>query len=200
MLNKNTVEIWQFPNIGYISDTVPKNIFNTVKTETEEILKDFTKSQTYNKDLVGHIDKEFAMPNSMPILDPYVQELSYAYANCFKYELPPLKLASLWVNYQQKHEFNPIHDHRSLMSFVIWVKIPFTKENEAEIFKKSNEQPVSGQFHFVYTNSLGDINSYSPQEKEGMIAIFPSQMKHMVYPFFTSDDYRISVAGNLIAQ
>lgn len=200
MLNENTVEVWQFPNKGYISDTVPQNIFNAVKLETEEIFNNFTSTRTYNKELVGHIDKEFAMSKSIFLLDPYVQELSKAYSGCFKHDLPRLKISDLWVNYQTKHEFNPIHDHRALMSFVIWVKIPYTREAETEIFKKSGETPVSGQFHFVYQNALGDINSYNPKEKEGMICVFPSIMKHIVYPYFTSDDYRVSVAGNLIAQ
>ena len=32
---------------------------------------------------------------------------------------------------------------------------------------------------------------------EGTIVMFPSEMLHAVYPFYTSDDYRISVSGNL---
>ena len=31
-----------------------------------------------------------------------------------------LELHSLWVNYQSKHEFNPVHIHDGLFSFVIW--------------------------------------------------------------------------------
>jgi hypothetical protein len=32
---------------------------------------------------------------------------------------------------------------------------------------------------------------------EGTIVMFPSKLLHIVYPFQTSDDYRVSIAGNL---
>lgn len=32
---------------------------------------------------------------------------------------------------------------------------------------------------------------------EGQIFLFPSCLQHMVYPFTSSDDYRISISGNL---
>jgi len=30
-----------------------------------------------------------------------------------------------WVSFQNKHEFNPAHRHPGLISFVIWIDIPF---------------------------------------------------------------------------
>ena len=32
---------------------------------------------------------------------------------------------------------------------------------------------------------------------EGTMILFPSSLNHNVYPFYTSDDYRISISGNL---
>ena len=32
---------------------------------------------------------------------------------------------------------------------------------------------------------------------EQVIILFPSITQHCVYPFYTSDDYRITVSGNL---
>jgi hypothetical protein len=32
---------------------------------------------------------------------------------------------------------------------------------------------------------------------EGTIMMFPSALNHGVYPFYTSDEYRISVSGNI---
>ena len=34
-------------------------------------------------------------------------------------------------------------------------------------------------------------------EYEGKIMMFPSSLVHCVYPFYTSDDYRISLSGNI---
>ena len=39
----------------------------------------------------------------------------------------------LWVNYQKKYEFNPLHDHSGMFSFVIWMKIPYEHDNEKEL-------------------------------------------------------------------
>jgi hypothetical protein len=33
---------------------------------------------------------------------------------------------------------------------------------------------------------------------ENKMIIFPSSLQHCVYPFFTSDDYRISLSGNIV--
>ena len=55
-------------------------------------------------------------------------------------------------------------------------------------------------FKFVYTTALGTIvNCQMFVEKgwEGRIVMFPAKLLHIVYPFQTSDDYRISIAGNL---
>jgi len=35
------------------------------------------------------------------------------------------------------------------------------------------------------------------KENEGDFIIFSAQVHHMVMPFYTSDDYRISIAGNI---
>ena len=32
---------------------------------------------------------------------------------------------------------------------------------------------------------------------EGVMLIFPAWLQHMVTPFYTSDDYRISISGNI---
>ena len=35
---------------------------------------------------------------------------------------------------------------------------------------------------------------------EGTIVMFPSWLNHSVYPFYTSDDYRISISGNIVVK
>ena len=41
-----------------------------------------------------------------------------------------LFLNQLWVNYQYKTEFNPSHDHSGVYSFAIWMKIPYSWEDQ----------------------------------------------------------------------
>mgnify|MGYP002624962770 FL=1 len=112
-----------------------------------------------------------------------------------------LELFSLWVNYQKKHEFNPIHIHDGLFSFVIWHKIPFKMSDEKARFPHMKEKEIrAGHFVFLMPNELGQITSHAiaaDNEWEGKIALFPASLNHQVYPFYTSDEYRVSISGNI---
>ena len=49
-------------------------------------------------------------------------------------------------------------------------------------------------------NQLGNITSHAvpaDNEWEGKMALFPAQLNHQVYPFYTSDEYEISISGNV---
>ena len=41
---------------------------------------------------------------------------------------------------------------------------------------------------------LIDVDS----DKEGVILLFPSRLRHQVYPFYNCDKERISISGNII--
>ena len=115
-----------------------------------------------------------------------------------------VRLEKFWANYQYKHEFNPPHNHSGLYAFVIWMKIPYTSEEQKKLKFLDGLKDVdkkAGDFEFVYTNLLGDISNYrypmSP-ELEGTIILFPAQFMHCVYPFYDCDEPRISLSGNLM--
>ena len=114
-----------------------------------------------------------------------------------------LLLNQFWVNYQYKTEFNPLHDHSGVYSFVIWMKIPYawTEQIKLPQFKDIKENEIrAGNFEFEYTNSLGNVlrNSFklSP-EFEGNMVFFPASLRHCVYPFYEIEEPRISISGNL---
>ena len=49
-------------------------------------------------------------------------------------------------------------------------------------------------------NQLGrifDLPVHVDKSYEGKMLMFPSFVQHGVYPFYTSDDYRITVSGNV---
>ena len=117
-----------------------------------------------------------------------------------------LQLTSLWVNKQKKYEFNPLHTHPSVLSFVIWVKIPYRLEDEINYFPQITGTDLgsgnvhTSKFFFVYVDTLGSIKQLPipvDSSYEGTIMMFPSALNHGVYPFYTSDEYRISVSGNI---
>ena len=113
----------------------------------------------------------------------------------------PLCMSQWWVNYQRQGEFNPVHDHSGVYSFVIWMKIPTNhfQQNKNPIALESNGGKIS-VFDFHYTDMMGYIRPFSYEmnpEMEGTMLFFPSDLKHSVYPFYNCEEERISVSGNV---
>ena len=111
-----------------------------------------------------------------------------------------LELERMWFNVQRKGEFLPIHDHSGVYSFVIWAEVPFYMKDETELSPNSTLiKNRSGYFQFLYTNGLGKITTHDlPVDKtwEGRICVFPANLPHLVYPFYSNDGCRISISGN----
>ena len=114
-----------------------------------------------------------------------------------------IELSSFWANYQKKHEFNPIHNHTGLFSFVIWLKIPYEHEEQCKLpFLKDmpEESKNPGEFQFFALDAFGKIKNYGyrlGKEDEGRMLFFPSDLRHCVYPFYETDENRVSISGNL---
>ena len=117
-----------------------------------------------------------------------------------------LKIKGLWINKQKKYEFNPLHKHTGVFSFIIPLQIPFDLNEEDKVFTvgKVEKSPKTSRlefFKYEYENNelighcLNMDKSYI-----GKILIFPSSLYHMVYPFFTSDGIRITVSGNIVLR
>lgn len=101
---------------------------------------------------------------------------------------------SMQVNYQDATQYNPIHWHSGLFSFVIWMKIPFDYQTEQDLFHNSTSSQAS--FGFVYNNDIG-IGLEHIQPQEGFCCLFPAHLAHFVYPFYSSTEQRISITGNI---
>jgi hypothetical protein len=106
-----------------------------------------------------------------------------------------VRLDTLWINFSQKHDFNPPHTHTGVLSFVIFCQVP------KEIFKvqaDSNTQRA-GEIHFSYGEPITKLmgNEYPVQPYENLMFIFPAELKHYV-PAYWVDAERISVSGNFV--
>lgn len=114
-----------------------------------------------------------------------------------------LLLNQFWVNYQYKTEFNPLHSHSGVYSFVIWMKIPYTWSEQIKLpqFREIKHNNIrAGNFEFEYTDTLGDVVSKGFQlspKFEGIMVFFPARLRHCVYPFYGTDEPRVSISGNL---
>jgi hypothetical protein len=83
---------------------------------------------------------------------------------------------------------------------VIWLRVPFRHEDEAARYPNSSCKHTVGAFNFVMPGVDGAIAVESlpiSREHEGLLCLFPANLAHSVNPFYGSDDWRISVSGNV---
>ena len=202
-------------NTGYLLLKIPQDILDEIKILVDGIQNDFSKATPYNHALVGQIDKEYRV-NLNRKTSNYIQNTVDLYNNhnpnylrkigALSTKFPRLSYdGECWVNFQRKYEYNPMHTHHGVFSYVIWYQIPFYKENEIKYgagkvrVEKNN---LNGDFLFLYSLG-GEIlldNLGIDKRMEGYMALFPSSLNHIVYPFYTSDDYRITISGNILLQ
>ncbi len=191
----------QLPNPGLTRGMIPPEIYQPVMQEIREIEADDRGIYKMNRTLAGQIEREYQLEKSKQHIVPFLEEMAREYQNEWNFfEGHDLKVDSLWVNLQQKTEYNPIHNHEGVLSYVAWMDIPYKHENEMNIMKSRESTTIPASFQFVYSSVLGKIvNEIYKVENgwEGRIVMFPAKLLHIVYPFYTSDGYRISIAGNL---
>lgn len=192
------------PNPGVTTGILPNEIYDVIMSEVDEISSNWDLHSKRNSGLVGNIEKQYEMLKSIFVIEPYLNEMCKSYTENWNFyrKNEDFKLTQMWVNFQQKHEFNPVHHHNEIFSFVSWLKIPYHIEEElnASHTKETNAKAAS-TFQFLYPNILGQLTLetlYVSKNWERRIVLFPAHLSHCVYPFSTSDDYRISISGNLI--
>jgi hypothetical protein len=203
----NNFSCHDFRNLGYISSYVPIEIRNSILEEIQEIQSDENSALDFRDNLVGNLTKEYGLYKSTESLSKFVISACEYYIDSYNY-LDKLEIFSqqtkmiikdLWVNFQKKGDFNPIHNHPGLFSFVIWVKIPYELDEELSLYHKS-ASPSASLFSFHYVNSAGELEDQDlriNKSWEWKMILFPSKINHSVNPFFTSNEYRISVSGNV---
>lgn len=194
-----------FPNIGFMGCNLTDEEFTPILEEALEIEQNFDQAKSMSNSLVGHINHQYAMIKTHKHIESVVLPMIHRYQNVYQsFKIPAntsIELSGAWVNFQKKHEFNPLHNHSGDFSFVIYVKIPYTIEEEKK-FTHTVPDPfqVPGSFLFHYIDALGSITPWCvPTDKtyERKMLVFPAKMMHVVHPFYSSDEYRISVSGNL---
>jgi hypothetical protein len=211
-------------SLGYVNCKVPQDVFKTVEEEISEIIKtNFEYATKYNASLAGAIEHEYRLHKCENILNKFFKLVIPEYWRLNKdfnkakqeYQIcrnnSTLSKPDIWCNIQKKYEYNPIHNHAGDLSFVLYIKIPYDLNKEkAEPHVLNSRNSILPRFSFIYPSigqSSSTVGQGTPVEShiitldhtyEGTMLIFPAWLQHMVTPFYTSDDYRISVSGNLI--
>ena len=139
---------------------------------------------------------------------------------------PSFELSRMWVNHQKQHDFNPPHYHfgGTGYSFVIFMKIPThwkeqhkyvstdtdtdssdqtvwpTNIHGKELQINHNYKGCASDFQFLvgHPNGLVEtINIPLSQEDEGTMYFFPAWLTHQVFPFYETEEERITISGNI---
>ena len=195
------------PNIGWIHAKLDKNHIDFLWKRIKE-----SKKNNFKHTLAGNISESFEIEDTNNyFLKEVLSKLVVQYRQSFDKDPirnqnlndNSLKLHGFWANYQYKHEFNPYHHHGGVYSFAIWLKIPYhwKEQNQLPFLDgMKDDDKKASIFEFEYTDSLGGIRNYGYRldpSREGEMLFFPAALKHTVYPFYNTEEPRVSVAGNL---
>lgn len=190
-----------YEELLFVETKISENLLNELKDTAYVMLENKSNYEDKRSKLAGQIESELTIPEKIrEKIEPYVIKCCKEFHG---YEIPlsALSAKEMWINFQKKYEFNPLHAHNGLFSFVLWINVPYKIQDEFEldICKYSNSESA-GIFQFAHSSLNGSIKTtsiYADKSYEGTMILFPSWLQHKVHPFYTSDDYRISISGNV---
>ena len=210
--------------IGYYINKVSQEVMDELSEPINKLKSNFTQGIPVNDNLAGEIRHEYDMRvtpkfgrhirNTYFEIENFSGHLSKTFgSNPFGWDdrLGNVKVGAsqLWINFQQKYEYNPPHVHSGIYSFVLWYQIPYSEDSEKKYsYKDGNHIDAinHGKFQFLYPQFEGPKMMVAnrilnvDKSKEGYFIIFPAILSHQVFPFYSSNDYRITVAGNVLFQ
>jgi len=171
-------------------------VWRCIKNRKQDVRHALAGNITSSRALMDHGNWFFN-----EVLSPLVEAHRKEYSIFYRKDIPGknfFKLSTWWVNYQKQNEFQPVHNHSGLYSFVIFMKIPIDSREQNKKVKSNN--PRVSNFEFLFTDTLGNISSFPYRlipEDEGTMLFFPASIEHQVYPFYDCDEERITVSGNI---
>lgn len=204
--------VWQNFSPTILQFEVPEEFITLVNNAGDAVLGDesLSKKFDFSDNLVGKVSKEVKIPvydkkESKFLSDTlkkgcltyleHMEDSNRAYgwtkmSKGIKPTIDNIHLAQSWIVSQYKHEYNPWHTHSGNFSGVIYLKIP---EGMNEVYEKEfrDHYPASGLIEFMYgekSDFRSDNLKFIPEV--GMMLIFPSWLKHSVYPFHCDGERR----------
>ena len=202
------------PTIG--KTNVPKNFLKIINDIGDEVLSDDNKSAQWDwsNHLVGKVHKEIQIPISDKDDSDYCKDVIRL--GCVTYlkqmirdkrafisnsvilhnnqggdvKEDNINISQSWIVSQYKNEYNPWHQHSGDLSGVIYLKIPKDMDKFYEEESKDH-YPCSGMIQFMQGDKQSlrsDTLTFKPEC--GKMSIFPSWLKHSVFPFYVDGERR----------
>jgi hypothetical protein len=201
-----------FPNQGFWLHEFTDEELKPLRDEIVRMHENPKNFRDYRSGLAGNISGSLGVG---PTVVAYLEQLIIPIAELYEKEFDYLKQIKshlnhgsltmadqCWVNFQRAAEFNPIHKHSGVFSWVIWLETPYSvKDQQAMGPGYLSNTPVVGCFEFNYNTILGhqaQLHLNADIGWRNRMAIFPALLHHSVYPFYGTDQARISVSGNLV--
>jgi len=183
-------------NLNFVAEKIPEDIYWSLLDYTRKRRLD--EVWNMNSRLAGALDQQSSLSEwkyECPGLEEYLLDRvngiwDWVYTTC-PWEFNKTKditrfirLHNLWVNYQKKDQYNPVHVHSGVVSFVIFVDIPYGPEERDNFYS-------DGAFQ-LEKEVLPVDSSWN-----GTLLMFPSTTNHAVYPFRSTNKERTTVSGNI---
>ena len=109
-----------------------------------------------------------------------------------------LAFSRFWCRASLDGDYQSIHDHQGIFTFVVWLTVPFEGADERPV--QAGFRPEASAFVLVYPDTCGQLqkrNFVLGKGAEGKMLFFPSDINHIVYPHYTTQEYRIALAGDV---
>lgn len=201
--------LYQNNNIEWVSPFILKN---KLPFDVFDELSRASKGNLYVDKLVGLFPDQYQIDlKECPLFEKHALSVSDFFAEkCGKTPIfteirqnvpygSSVYVKDLWVNEMYSGSYNKLHRHDGIMSFIIFIDVPYTHEDQVkeEQYIDDPQKVMNGCTEFLdpYTQSLYKLRV--ERGIEGNMFLFPSWIYHVVYPFKNVDKPRISMAGNI---
>jgi hypothetical protein len=204
--------LYQFPsNPGYLLTQLTQSQLEPIWQEINQYPESHSDPTLHrsaaHRDLYLKDSHSYIEQLTAPLVNQYIEGFGYSEHLSRADVNRSLALSRTWVTFQKPGDFNPLHCHKGQLSFVIWLRIPYTFQQEQALPARSQldqgSKHLNGDFQFQWTDSTGALRSHSigaDQQLEGSICLFAAALHHQVFPYYSSDKTRISVSGNWTFQ
>ena len=195
-----------------MESTVPDKFVEIVNDTADKVLSSETASVEWDwsHKLVGKVHKEIQIPISNKehrellfttmrgacvdyLKESIKNNTAYGWKKIASDAVPTvdnIHLTHSWVVSQYAGEYNPWHHHSGDFSSVIYLKLPPNMHKEIEE-DFEDHYPANGLIEFMFGENQGfrsDNLKFKPEV--GKLLMFPSWLKHFVYPFKSEGERR----------
>jgi len=207
LYSMSSVELFNPFGCYMLRHQIPQSTFDQINNEVEFVRQNlndesFVSLYDMSKSLAGQNCYQIRMRDSFlkqSKLEAYILNLGQLYLQNKNLKSNNLSLGNVWINYAYKGNFNPIHNHDSLLSGVIYIK---QDGSDVSLNANSRTGPTSqGMTNFAYSLNNHPLNNftYSNSFENRQILMFPSWLTHWVNPFLNEGE-RITIAFNILGD